>query len=87
MAQLYRDKLEDLERSVELFNEALDLNPEYLGAFERINKILTQQKNWKQLERSYRKMIHRIAGKGKPEHREHAVARAGARSIGTDCRR
>ncbi len=67
MAQLYRDKLEDLERSVELFNEALDLNPEYLEAFERINKILTQQKNWKQLERSYRKMIHRIAGKGKPE--------------------
>lgn len=67
MAQLYRDKLEDLERSVELFNEALDLNPEYLEAFERINKILTQQKNWKQLERSYRKMIHRIAGKGKAE--------------------
>jgi tetratricopeptide (TPR) repeat protein len=67
MAQLYRDKLEDLDRAVELFNEALDLNPDYLEAFERINKILTNQKNWKQLERSYRKMIHRIAGKGKNE--------------------
>lgn len=63
-AQLYRDKLKDTERAVELFNEALDLNPSYLEAFERINKILTQEKNWKQLERSYRKMIHRIAGKG-----------------------
>ena len=63
-AQIYRDKLEDPDRAVELFNEALDLNPSYLEAFERINKILTQQKNWKQLERSYRKMIHRIAGKG-----------------------
>lgn len=64
MAQIYRDKLNDLDRSVELFNESLDLNPGYLQAFERINKILTQEKNWKQLERSYRKMLHRIAGKG-----------------------
>ena len=64
MAQLYRDKIEDLDRAVELFNEALDLNPTYLEAFERINKILTQQKDWKQLERAYRKMLHRVAGKG-----------------------
>ncbi len=63
-AQIYRDKIEDLDRAVELFNESLDLNPNYLEAFERINKVLTQQKNWKQLERAYRKMLHRIAGKG-----------------------
>ncbi len=64
MAQLYRDKLEDTDRAVELFNEALDQNPQFLESFERINKILTQEKNWKQLERNYRKMIHRMAGKG-----------------------
>jgi tetratricopeptide (TPR) repeat protein len=64
MAQLYRDKLEDQTRAVDLFNEALDLNPQYLEAFERINKILTAQRDWKQLERSYRKMLHRVAGKG-----------------------
>ncbi len=63
-AQLYRDKLNDEDRAVELFNEALDKNPEFLEAFERINKVLTAQKNWKQLERAYRKMLHRIAGKG-----------------------
>lgn len=63
-AQIYRDKIQDLDRAVELFNEALDLHPGYLEAFERINKVLTQQKNWKALERSYRKMLHRIAGKG-----------------------
>lgn len=63
-AQIYRDKIEDSDRAVELFNDALDLNPSYLESFERINKILTQQKNWKQLERAYRKMLHRIAGKG-----------------------
>ncbi len=63
-AQIYRDKLEDPDRAVELFNESLDLNPKFLEAFERINKVLTQQKNWKQLERAYRKMLHRIGGKG-----------------------
>jgi len=64
MAQIYRDKLEDQMRAVDLFNEALDLNPGYLEAFERINKILTSLKEWKQLERAYRKMLHRVAGKG-----------------------
>jgi golgin subfamily B member 1 len=64
MAQLYRDKLQDQLRAVDLFNEALDLNPGYLEAFERINKILTALKEWKQLERAFRKMLHRVAGKG-----------------------
>ncbi len=61
MAQVFRDKLDDQERAVENFNQALDLNPGYLEAFERINKILTSQKDWKQLERAYRKMLHRLA--------------------------
>lgn len=64
MAQLYRDKLDDQLRAVDLFNESLDLNPGFLEAFERINKILTGLKDWKQLERAYRKMLHRVAGKG-----------------------
>ena len=64
MAQLYRDKEEDLDKAVEAFNETLDLNPSFLEAFERINKILTQKKDWKQLERAFRKMLHRVSGKG-----------------------
>ena len=60
MAQLYRDKEEDHDRAVELFNEALDLNPTYLEAFERINKILTNRKDWKALERAFRKMLRRL---------------------------
>jgi golgin subfamily B member 1 len=61
IAQLYRDKENDQERAVELFNKALDLNPQYLEAFERINKILTQQKDWKALERAFRKMLRRLS--------------------------
>jgi len=67
MAQIYRDKEEDYDRAVECFNETLDLNPFFLEAFERINKILTQKKDWKQLERAFRKMLHRVAGKGNTE--------------------
>src|SRR5882757_5314243 len=70
VAQLYRDKAQDLGRAVDLFNDALDLNPGLLEAFERINKILTGQKDWKALERAFRKMLRRLsttsgAGDGK----------------------
>jgi len=61
MAQLYRDKEGDQDRAVELFSEALDLNPQYLEAFERINKLLTAKKDWKALERAFRKMLRRMS--------------------------
>ena len=35
-----------------------------LKAFEAINRILTQKKDWKELERAFRKMLHRVTGKG-----------------------
>ncbi|MGO9839514.1 MAG: tetratricopeptide repeat protein [Polyangiaceae bacterium] len=61
MAQLYRDKEGDQDKAVELFGDALDLNPQYLEAFERINKILTGKKDWKALERAFRKMLRRMS--------------------------
>ncbi|HEY8088683.1 MAG TPA: hypothetical protein VIF09_12580, partial [Polyangiaceae bacterium] len=61
MAQLYRDKEGDQDKAVELFSEALDLNPTYLEAFERINKLLTGKKDWKALERAFRKMLRRMS--------------------------
>ncbi|MGZ3473895.1 MAG: tetratricopeptide repeat protein [Polyangiales bacterium] len=64
MAQLYRDKENDQDKAVEYFNLALDNDPQFLKAFEAINKILTIQKDWKNMERAFRKMLHRIAGKG-----------------------
>jgi tetratricopeptide (TPR) repeat protein len=64
MAQLYRDKEENPESAVEYFNLALDQDPTFLKAFEAINKIVTQQRDWKGLERAYRKMLHRVTNKG-----------------------
>ncbi len=60
VAQLYRDKEQDSDRALQLFEEALDANPRLLEAFERVNKILTQRKDWKSLERAFRRMIKRL---------------------------
>ncbi|MEI6111214.1 MAG: tetratricopeptide repeat protein, partial [Cyanobium sp. ELA712] len=69
MAQLYRDKEDNQDKAVELFGEALDLNPTYLEAFERINRLLNDRKDWKALERAFRKMLRRlkVANIDKPE--------------------
>jgi tetratricopeptide (TPR) repeat protein len=55
-----RDELGDAPRAVELFERALDTDPQRLKAFEAINRLLTQAKEWKRLERAFRKMLHRL---------------------------
>ena len=67
IAQVYRDKLGDEGRAVEHFNEALDLNPGLLEAFERIVKIFTVNKDWKSLERAFRKMLRRLTNANNPD--------------------
>ncbi|MBO6939656.1 MAG: tetratricopeptide repeat protein [Deltaproteobacteria bacterium] len=55
-----RDELKDPDGALDRFNDSLDLDPDNLKAFEAVNKILNTKKDWKALERAYRKMIHRI---------------------------
>ncbi len=64
VASIYNNEIKNPEEAVNWYNAALDLNPKDLKAFEKINQILTSKKEFKQLERSYRKMIHRVASKG-----------------------
>ncbi len=59
-----RDKLEDEDAALERFNEALDLDSTQLKPFEAVNRILNVRKDWKALERAYRKMLHRIINQG-----------------------
>ncbi len=62
VAVITRDELKDSDLALQKFNASLDLDPDQLKAFEAINKILNAKKDWKALERAYRKMIHRIIG-------------------------
>ncbi|MEA2696109.1 MAG: hypothetical protein QOI66_380 [Myxococcales bacterium] len=48
------------EEAVELYNQALDADPEDLKTFERIDKILTASKDWKTQARCYRRQIKRM---------------------------
>jgi tetratricopeptide (TPR) repeat protein len=64
VASIYNTEIKNPDEAVNWYNAALDLNPTDLRAFEKINQILTGKREFKQLERAYRKMIHRVSGKG-----------------------
>ncbi|MCP4604920.1 MAG: tetratricopeptide repeat protein [Proteobacteria bacterium] len=67
MGVIYRDEIKSAEDAINKFNNSLDHSLENLKAFEAIDRILTQRKDWKNLERNYRKMLHRIAGKDRQD--------------------
>lgn len=62
IAVILRDEMQDIPRALKQFSLALDLDIKQLKAFEAINRILNDQKDWKQLERAFRKMLHRLSG-------------------------
>jgi tetratricopeptide (TPR) repeat protein len=64
---ILRDELKDVEGALARFNEALDADPTQLKPFEAINKLLTQLKDWKGLERAFRKMLHRVMAMPTPD--------------------
>ncbi len=59
MAQLAKDKLNDRVASLALFEQALDVDPSQLVAFEKIVRILTEDRDWLGLEQMYKRMIVR----------------------------
>lgn len=61
MGVIFRDEIENPEKAVEHFDNALDNNLKMLKPFEAIDRILTQMKSWKELERAYRRMLRRVA--------------------------
>ncbi len=64
LAVLYRDQLHQPRKAVAFLNETLDLDPKRLEAFESLDKILVDHKDWKGQAESYRVMLKRIEGEG-----------------------
>lgn len=60
MGVVARDEVEAPERAVGYYEKALDENPDMLKAFEAIDRIMTDARAWKDLERAYRRMLHRV---------------------------
>ncbi|MEI8257607.1 MAG: tetratricopeptide repeat protein [Deltaproteobacteria bacterium] len=67
IASIYNSELKNPDEAVVWYNKALDENPKELKPFAKINEILTAKKEFKQLERAFRKMIHRVSGKGETD--------------------
>jgi tetratricopeptide (TPR) repeat protein len=59
MAQAVEAKLRDPYRAASLFEEVIAIDPSRLDAFERVVRIHTERKDWNELEKSYRRMLHR----------------------------
>jgi hypothetical protein len=60
VAVIYRDELKEIDRAIEYFNKTLDANVLRLKAFEAIDKLLTQKRDWDALAANYRRMIERL---------------------------
>jgi golgin subfamily B member 1 len=67
-------ELHSTDEAVELYNQALDDDPDDLKAFERIDKIMTAKKDWKNQERNYRKMIKRLGQDPAPDKKPTVIA-------------
>ena len=59
-AVIARDELGDAELAVEKFHAALEDSPATPKAFEAVDKLLTDRKDWKNLARAYRRQLKRV---------------------------
>ena len=64
IAVLLRDELGAHDEAIDKFNQVLDDDPSMLKAFQAIDSMVTKTKDWKTLERSYRKMLKRLPQDG-----------------------
>jgi tetratricopeptide (TPR) repeat protein len=59
-ANILNYELEAPLEAVELYSQALDLNPDDQHTFERIQRVLSSRQDWRALARAYRHMIRRL---------------------------
>jgi tetratricopeptide (TPR) repeat protein len=64
MAQLAKSELADRGAALALYDQVLDADTSQLAAFERIARMLTEDKDWLGLEAMYKKMLLRALGSG-----------------------
>ncbi len=60
LAVIHRDELKDRVKAIELFNQVLEDSPTWTRAFDAVERLLTEAKDWKELARAYRKQLRRM---------------------------
>jgi tetratricopeptide (TPR) repeat protein len=66
-------ELHALDEAVDFYNQALDEDPEDLKTFERIEKILSAKRAWRDEARNFRRMIKRLGPQPPPAKRPLAL--------------
>jgi tetratricopeptide (TPR) repeat protein len=68
-ANILNYELEAPLEAVDLYNQALDEDPDDRRSFERIQRILAARRDWRSLARAYRRMIRRLGANPSPDKR------------------
>lgn len=66
-AVIARDELKDADLAVDRFNAALDDAPFTPKAFDAIDAVLSEKKDWKNLARAYRRQLKRLGEDASPD--------------------
>ena len=74
MANILNYEMESPVEAVELYNQALDEDPDDRRSFERIERILTNRQDWGELARAYRHMIRRLGASPPADKRPSLLA-------------
>jgi tetratricopeptide (TPR) repeat protein len=83
-ANILNYQLHAVDQAVELYNQALDEDPDDLKTFERIERILTAKRAWRDEARNFRRMLKRIGPSPPPEKK--AVTVMLWKGLGETCR-
>lgn len=60
MARIAKNELADRATALACLDKVLDVDPSRLDAFERISRMLTEDRDWLGLESVYKKMLRRV---------------------------
>jgi len=60
LAAIYRDEMKDPAKAVAVFTQVLEDDPMFLRAFDAIERLLSEGRNWKDLARAYRRQLKRL---------------------------
>jgi tetratricopeptide (TPR) repeat protein len=66
--QIAQQHLHDQETAAELYEQALDANPDDGKTFDRLVAMLSASRSWQQAEKALRRMIARLRGAGQGEN-------------------
>lgn len=64
IALVHRDELDDERAALKHFERSLDEDPSHVIGFKKIDEMLTERRDWSQLEEAYRRMILRVESSG-----------------------